>query len=225
MPIIIVWMRWKYCHNFGSWINNNFWIPWALSLWWVCLMHCKIELCKGLVDNKQIPLIARLMGPTWGPSGADRTQVAPCWPHELCYLELIGIIAMCHQATSHYLIQQIFVKLSQFWSIKLWSILYQHSTLLIWSPMVIGESKTKTAVYPLNETVTEWNSSHRMLCCYWKYWRLSNWQSIIPKIVIRGIARWNEGVTCLMQQSANSSFQKIINSKLYNAYHCSGFSG
>ena len=26
------------------------------------------------------------MGPTWGPSGADRTQVGPCWPHELCYL-------------------------------------------------------------------------------------------------------------------------------------------
>ena len=31
-------------------------------------------------------LTARFMGPTWGPSGADRTQVAPCWPHELCYL-------------------------------------------------------------------------------------------------------------------------------------------
>ena len=31
-------------------------------------------------------LIAKLMGPTWGPSGADRTQVGPCWPHELCYL-------------------------------------------------------------------------------------------------------------------------------------------
>ena len=31
-------------------------------------------------------LIARFMGPTWGPSGADRTQVVPCWPHELCYL-------------------------------------------------------------------------------------------------------------------------------------------
>ena len=26
------------------------------------------------------------MGPTWGPSGADRTQVGPCWPNELCYL-------------------------------------------------------------------------------------------------------------------------------------------
>ena len=26
------------------------------------------------------------MGPTWGPSGADRTLVAPCWPHEPCYL-------------------------------------------------------------------------------------------------------------------------------------------
>ena len=31
-------------------------------------------------------LIARFMGPTWGPSGADRTRWAPCWPHELCYL-------------------------------------------------------------------------------------------------------------------------------------------
>ena len=31
-------------------------------------------------------LIARFMGPTWGPSGADRTQVGPCWPHKLCYL-------------------------------------------------------------------------------------------------------------------------------------------
>ena len=27
-------------------------------------------------------LIARFMGSTWGPAGADRT---PCWPHELCY--------------------------------------------------------------------------------------------------------------------------------------------
>ena len=31
-------------------------------------------------------LIARFMGPTWGPSGADRTQVGSCWPHESCYL-------------------------------------------------------------------------------------------------------------------------------------------
>ena len=31
-------------------------------------------------------LIARFMGPTWGPSGADRTQVGPCCPHELRYL-------------------------------------------------------------------------------------------------------------------------------------------
>ena len=28
--------------------------------------------------------VARLMGSTWGPSGADRW--APCWPHEHCYL-------------------------------------------------------------------------------------------------------------------------------------------
>ena len=32
------------------------------------------------------PLIARFMGPTWGPSGAAGPRWAPCWPHELCYL-------------------------------------------------------------------------------------------------------------------------------------------
>ena len=33
--------------------------------------------------------IARFMGPTWGPSEADRTQVGPCWPHEPCYLGIL----------------------------------------------------------------------------------------------------------------------------------------
>ena len=41
----------------------------------------------SLLDNPLIyTLIARFMGPIWGPYGADRTQVAPCSPHELCYL-------------------------------------------------------------------------------------------------------------------------------------------
>ena len=29
------------------------------------------------IDPPEIPLIASFMGPTWGPSGADRTQVGP----------------------------------------------------------------------------------------------------------------------------------------------------
>ena len=33
-----------------------------------------------------LPLIARFMGPAWGPSGADRTQVGPMLAHEICYL-------------------------------------------------------------------------------------------------------------------------------------------
>ena len=32
------------------------------------------------------PLKARFMGPTWGPSGADRTQVGPMLAHEICSL-------------------------------------------------------------------------------------------------------------------------------------------
>ena len=36
--------------------------------------------------TQYMSLIARLMEPKWDPCGADRTQWAPCWPHELCYL-------------------------------------------------------------------------------------------------------------------------------------------
>ena len=38
--------------------------------------------------NTKTSLIARFMGPTRGPSGADRTQVGPILAHELCYLGL-----------------------------------------------------------------------------------------------------------------------------------------
>ena len=34
------------------------------------------------ITLSKIFLIARFKGPTWGPPGADRTQVGPCWPHE-----------------------------------------------------------------------------------------------------------------------------------------------
>ena len=27
----------------------------------------------------------KFMGPTWGPPGSCRPQMAPCWPHEPCY--------------------------------------------------------------------------------------------------------------------------------------------
>ena len=46
---------------------------------------------KSYIPIKKTPLIVRFMGPTWGPSGADRTQVAPCWPHELCHQEHLKI--------------------------------------------------------------------------------------------------------------------------------------
>ena len=36
-------------------------------------------------------LIARFMGATWDPSGADRTQVGPMLAHELCYLGMVEI--------------------------------------------------------------------------------------------------------------------------------------
>ena len=38
-----------------------------------------------LISTKAISQIARFMGPTWGPPGSYRPQMAPCWPHEPCY--------------------------------------------------------------------------------------------------------------------------------------------
>ena len=34
------------------------------------------------------------MEPTWGQSGADRTQLGPCWPHEFCYLGYVPISSL-----------------------------------------------------------------------------------------------------------------------------------
>ena len=45
------------------------------------------------------PLIARFMGPTWGPTGADRTQVGPCWPHESFYM---GKLFSTLETTRHF---------------------------------------------------------------------------------------------------------------------------
>ena len=73
--------------------------------------HC---LCWGIV--KCIPvmryiwslilslpsLIARFMGPTWGPSGA------PCWPHEPCYLgySLQNCFCLRFGVKTHFVIMQ-----------------------------------------------------------------------------------------------------------------------
>ena len=51
-----------------------------------------------------IALITRFMGPTWGPSGADRTQVGPCWPHGL------GILYVVPDS------QDLCIRLDQLWS-------------------------------------------------------------------------------------------------------------
>ena len=46
----------------------------------VIAMRVVCDLCESTA------LIARFMGPTWGPSGPTGPRWAPCWPHELCYL-------------------------------------------------------------------------------------------------------------------------------------------
>ena len=56
--------------------------PWFMkplgSHWPVRVFHAPI---KFLIYS----LIARLMGPTWGPPGADRTQVGPMWALKIAF--------------------------------------------------------------------------------------------------------------------------------------------
>ena len=69
-----------------QWLNTIFVTHWHLGrricnndmshYWFIC----------WIVSFVVPTLIARFMGPTWGPSGADRAQVSPILAHELCYL-------------------------------------------------------------------------------------------------------------------------------------------
>ena len=43
-------------------------------------------LCNHTNSYTVFTLIARFIRSTWGPSGADKTNAGPCWPHKLCYL-------------------------------------------------------------------------------------------------------------------------------------------
>ena len=44
-----------------------------------------ITYCLGLGHETMVSVVCLSIF-LWGPSGDDRTQVSPCWPHELCYL-------------------------------------------------------------------------------------------------------------------------------------------
>ena len=70
-------------------------VPWAIMIYYTKsldnMLHTiskqKLRWVSGSALGKRtLALIARFMWPTWGPPGADRTQVAPCGPHEPCYL-------------------------------------------------------------------------------------------------------------------------------------------
>ena len=61
---------------------------------------------------------SKVHGANMGPSGADRSQVGPCWPHELCYLgcEKISnnIWFICHLASSSRCGSLLLIKISLF---------------------------------------------------------------------------------------------------------------
>ena len=47
-----------------------------------------------------LTLIKRFMEPAWGHSGANRAQMGPIWPHELCYLGNHATQTVCIHSSS-----------------------------------------------------------------------------------------------------------------------------
>ena len=78
-------------------------------------------------------LIARFMGPTWVPSGADRTQVGPMWapwhgPHEPCYLGILS--SSCDYFSYFVLTHTCSLRLFSHLNFHLWSFCFAGRSLL-----------------------------------------------------------------------------------------------
>ena len=68
--------------------------PGCVAYWMWCSLS--IEAPSVAITGGVASQIAKFMGPTWGPSGTDRTQVGPmCWPHEHSYLGLYCWVIYC----------------------------------------------------------------------------------------------------------------------------------
>ena len=62
----------------------------GLQVPWCGLLFHLYRVLPKTKDFNATTLIARLMGPTFGPSGPTGPSWVPCWPHELCYLGMPG---------------------------------------------------------------------------------------------------------------------------------------
>ena len=94
-------------------VHNCFKVVYMMvPCYWMVLFCTKIQIFQETTWLtfqllKATSLIARSTGPTWGPSGADRTQVGPCWPHEPCYLGLV-VVHMQRTSILHCLVMQMY---------------------------------------------------------------------------------------------------------------------
>ena len=89
----IVWLPLSQCQlfhyeGFGwNWMvlnrfKHDIWSVFCMFHGIYCICCCCRDLCYNSVrqthrGRSSMPPITRFMGPTWGPSGADRTQVGP----------------------------------------------------------------------------------------------------------------------------------------------------
>ena len=120
--------------------------------------------------SDEIPLIARFMGPTWGPSGADRTQVGPMLaPWTL----LLGTPKL------------YFVVICYVW-------IYYHLQLMISIYINILLSNQLTQVWPvhhLNPLDSEWTMPVNCCSLMVLYWQIYAW-CLVSKLAAKKFLKW-----------------------------------
>ena len=122
-----------------SFCKCRHWWYWRL-VWWQPKVALKLYEClhlhllpydvwaTGSIWRTVAPLIARFMGPTWGPSGADRTQVGHILaPRTLLFMALSWISS--NVFTRHTKFQNL--NLSREWSCS-WSSAESRCSNYIW---------------------------------------------------------------------------------------------
>ena len=77
-------------------------------------VHNWYQLDSKLLSYQLAVPDSKVHGAKMGPSGADRTQGGPCWPHEICYLGSVTLVRFEGMTFRNFIFFFIFIALYPF---------------------------------------------------------------------------------------------------------------
>ena len=144
--------------NFYEYFLFHNWLSWSY-------VKCNTWFSFGSdISHVTIPyLIARFMGPTWGPSVADRTQVGPMLDYKLCYLGYTGAY-----------FTKDFSNISQIWKESF----YSHSDSFITKFCIVALPCHICEIAPTTK-ITKNGMTTKQISNQW--WKICKWNGSEPE--------------------------------------------